>query len=99
MSPAGFVQALFEGRALVLVEFFTKRQRRKSRKISKAVPLLFHQQFDGRLWGVTISSQACSSGSRMDYGARACLGNPNATGFFGWEMCGRRVYEISLRDY
>jgi hypothetical protein len=48
MSPAGFVQALFEGRALVLVEFFTKRQ---PRKISKAVPLLFHQQFDGRLGG------------------------------------------------
>jgi len=48
MSPAGFVQALFEGRALVSVEFFTKRQRRK---ISKGVPLLFHQQFDGRLGG------------------------------------------------
>jgi hypothetical protein len=48
MSPAGFVQALFEGRALVLVEFFTKRQ---PHKISKAVPLLFHEQFDGRLGG------------------------------------------------
>jgi hypothetical protein len=33
---------------LVSVEFFTKRQRRKT---SKAVPLLFHQQFDGRLGG------------------------------------------------
>jgi hypothetical protein len=58
MSPAGFVE-------------FTKRQRRK---ISKAVPLLFHQQFDGRVGGVTISSPACSSGSRMDYGARGSAG-------------------------